>query len=102
MSKNTSSVDTYKDYAACDKDNTLAFGADGKVTFDEGATKCSASDPQISTGTWAFTGTEKKKVILTDSGFAITLDIVSLDASTLKWSYVDAFSNKTVIQTYSK
>jgi hypothetical protein len=98
----TAAVNSYSNYAACEKDNTTAFATDGKVTFDEGATKCAAADPQTTTGTWAFSGTEKKKVILTDSGIAITCDITELTTTSLKWTFTNPFDNKVVVQTYSK
>jgi major membrane immunogen (membrane-anchored lipoprotein) len=43
----------------CQKDNTLTFSATGGTgTLDEGATKCSASDPQTTPFTWSFTNNE--------------------------------------------
>jgi triacylglycerol esterase/lipase EstA (alpha/beta hydrolase family) len=98
----TAGVNTFTTKPACEKDNTFAFATDGKVAFDEGATKCDPTDPQTSTGTWAFSGTEKKKVILTESGFAITCDITELTATSLKWSYTNPFDNKIVAQTFGK
>lgn len=99
----TATVNSYGNYEACEKDNTYAFGTDGKVTIDEGATKCAATDPQTSaTGTWAFSGTEKKKIIVTDSGIAITCDITELTATSLKWTYTNPFDSKVIAQTYSK
>ena len=98
----TGTIDTYKNYGACEKDDTWTFGADGKLTLDEGATKCSASDPQTSVGAWAFSGAEKKKLIITASGFAVTVDIVTLDASTLKWSETDASTKIVTTQTFSR
>ena len=98
----TAGTNSFTTKPACEKDNTFAFATDGKVAFDEGATKCDPLDPQISTGTWAFSGTDKKKVILTESGFAITCDITELTATSLKWTYTNPFDNKIVTQTYGK
>jgi hypothetical protein len=98
----TAGINTYATNLACEKDNTFAFATDGKVTFDEGATKCSAADPQSTTGTWAFSGTEKKKIIITDSGIAITCDISELTATSLKWTYTNPFDNKIITQTFGK
>jgi Lipocalin-like domain len=102
VAETTAGKNTYTAIPACEKDNTYAYAADGKVTFDEGATKCSASDPQSSTGTWAFTG-DKKKIILTDGGFAVTLDIVEMTSTSLIWSYADPSAPANVlIQTFGK
>ncbi len=98
----TAGVNTFSSYDACEKDNTQAFATDGKMTIDEGATKCDPTDPQTTVITWAFSGTEKKKIILTESGVAITFDIVELTATTLKWSYTDPIINKVGVQTFSK
>lgn len=40
---------------ACYKDNVMTFRANGDGTFDEGATKCNAGDPQSTNFTWNFT-----------------------------------------------
>lgn len=39
---------------ACALDNTVTFAANGTGTVDEGATKCSPSDPQTEAITWSF------------------------------------------------
>jgi hypothetical protein len=85
--------------AACVKDNTLALTADGKGTEDEGATKCDPTHDQSTALVWAFTGTDKKTIILTASGIAITCAISELTATTLKWQYTNPFDNKVVIET---
>jgi len=38
----------------CDKDNTITFKSDSTGILNEGATKCSASDPQTTPFTWYF------------------------------------------------
>jgi len=44
---------------SCQKDNILTFSATGGTgTLDEGATKCSAGDPQTNPFTWSFTNNE--------------------------------------------
>jgi hypothetical protein len=44
---------------SCQKDNILTFSATGGTgTLDEGATKCSVSDPQTQNFTWSFTNNE--------------------------------------------
>ncbi len=102
IAETTAGVDTYASQLPCEKDNTIAFAATGVATFDEGALKCSANDLQTETATWAFAGTEKKTLVLTQSGVAITCAITELTTSTLKWQYTNPFDNKVVVSTYSK
>lgn len=98
----TAGVNTYASMAACEKDDLMSFTAAGVTTFDEGATKCDPADPQTETATWAFSGTDKKTLILTQSGIAITCTISELTATTLKWQYTNPFDNKVVVAAYGK
>jgi hypothetical protein len=43
---------------ACTKDNTYLFKKDSTGTMDEGALKCSSSDPQTLPFTWSFTNNQ--------------------------------------------
>ncbi|OWY24950.1 hypothetical protein C7N43_28865 [Sphingobacteriales bacterium UPWRP_1] len=45
-------------YPACTKDDFMTFKDNGQVISDEGATKCSAGDPQTTTQNWTFNSTE--------------------------------------------
>jgi hypothetical protein len=101
IAETTAGVDTYASKLACEKDNTWAFSTDGKISADEGATKCSPTDPQTETLAWAFTGTDKKTAIVTAGGIAITCAISELTTTTLKWQYTNPFDNKVVIETLS-
>lgn len=56
-------VDAYAQLAACDKDDTIEFKADGTTVSDEGATKCDPTDPQQEAGTWTFTQNETHLVV---------------------------------------
>jgi len=38
----------------CDKDNTITFKSDSTGVLNEGATKCSSTDPQTTPFTWYF------------------------------------------------
>jgi hypothetical protein len=73
MSKNEEKVgngawnDDFPNYLACEKDNKFIFKSDNTATLDEGATKCSASDPQTQTIAWAFTDNETKVLLDGDS-----------------------------------
>ncbi|HNP97151.1 MAG TPA: hypothetical protein PKJ63_16035 [Cyclobacteriaceae bacterium] len=64
-------------------DDIYTFSADGTYTFDEGATKEDAGDPQTLTGTWEFLEDETK-IRISYSGITITQDIIELSTSTLK------------------
>jgi hypothetical protein len=94
-------VNTFTTKANCDKDNTWAFTTDGKLTLDEGATKCDPTDPQTETGTWIFTDTEQKKMVIT-AGFALPVDILELTTTTLKMSIANPFApTEITVETFS-
>lgn len=81
----TSTVDDYATSPACERDDFAQFNANKSVTFDEGATKCSSTDPQTTMGTWDF-NSDQTKLTLTDpnlGGLALPFDIVTLNATTL-------------------
>lgn len=79
-------VDVYANLPACKKDNTVEFKTDGTVIADEGATKCSPTDPQEETGTWTFEQNEMHlHVVGTDYSFEA--EIVELTDSVLKVKY---------------
>lgn len=44
--------------STCDLDNTITFKTDSTGTLDEGATRCSTSDPQSTTIKWWFKDNE--------------------------------------------
>lgn len=76
-------VDITSSYAACEKDDVLAFRTNLSFEFNEGATKCSPSDPQIiTTGTWVFT-TNETKINATSGGSTDAIDVNQLDEGTL-------------------
>ncbi|MCB0488751.1 MAG: lipocalin family protein [Cyclobacteriaceae bacterium] len=64
-------------------DDIYTFSADGAYTFDEGASKEDAGDPQTITGTWEFLEDETK-IRISYSGITLTQDIIELSTSTLK------------------
>jgi len=43
---------------SCQTDNILSFNTSGTGTVDEGATKCNAGDPQITSFNWVFQNSE--------------------------------------------
>ncbi len=102
VAETTEGTDSYQNHEECETDNTFEFGTDGKATFDEGATKCDAYAEQTTTGSWSFSGTEKKKVLLTEVNFALEIDLMELTSTTMKWSYVHPVDNTHIIQTFAK
>ena len=46
-------------FQTCELDNTINFSSDSTGVFDEGATKCSVTDPQNTPFTWYFKDGEK-------------------------------------------
>ncbi len=84
-SATVSGVDVTASIPGCQKDNTLAFAANGSGTSDEGATKCSSTDPQSSTFTWSFQNNETTLFISSPilSGGGNTFNIMSLTESEL-------------------
>jgi hypothetical protein len=76
----STSHNEYDSLQACEKDNFMTFGANGKVYSDEGAMKCSSSNPQVdSTTTWALLSDTKMAV--TDGGYTDTLDVAATATS---------------------
>lgn len=97
----TTTEDDFIDMDACDKDDFVLFFTDGKVNFDEGASKCDSMADQTSTGTWAFHDNETK-VVITDNGFTDTANIDELTESVLKisFSYADSLTSYKSERTF--
>jgi hypothetical protein len=72
---------------ACDKDDITKFSADGKATFDEGATKCEVTDPQTTTGSWALNPTETILSITYSPTSTISLTLKTLTSSKMVGTY---------------
>lgn len=69
---------------ACDRDNTLRFAADSTGAYSEGATKCSASDPDSIPFEWYFKN-EDKVINLTGDveNLQGDIDVLTLNDSAL-------------------
>ena len=102
VAETTAGTDSFQNYEECETDNTFAFATDGRAIFDEGTTKCDVTAEQTTIGSWAFSGIEKKKVFLTETNFALEIDIMEINSTTMKWSYVHPIDNTYVIQTFAK
>jgi len=92
----------------CYKDNLLRFETPNVFKYDEGPTKCNATDTQTHTGTWTFNLDETKITTTFTSGgntSSTTYDVLELSDGTLKVSYIDQLGTTTnfvVTDTYSK
>ncbi|MGI4741031.1 MAG: hypothetical protein ACRYG7_38170 [Janthinobacterium lividum] len=90
---------------ACQLDNTYKFNTDKTLVIDEGATKCNTTDPQTTSGTWAFSNTDQTKVTLVVPGsvFNGDFDIKTLSATTLQLNTTQSLSglSYTIDATFS-
>ena len=94
-------VDAYSSKAACEKDNFETYTTAGKYIVDEGATKCSAADPQTDGGDYTLSG-DNKTITLKDPtiGFSLDFTILELTATTFKTQV--NFLGTLTVQTYAK
>lgn len=76
----------YAQLPACLKDDNTVFKTNGTVNFDEGPSKCEPSDPQTTSGTWAFS-TDEKVLSVTTDGETESWNIESLEDKTFKAHY---------------
>jgi hypothetical protein len=74
-------TDQFSTMDACGKDDLTIFNADGTVTNDEGVLKCSASDPQTTSGgTWALSA-DGKTLTMTSTNETMVITIVTLSST---------------------
>ena len=88
----------------CDKDDLYRYKSDNSFSFEEGAIKCSPTDPDIyDTGTWTFSTDETKLILLYKSGDSYATTILELTENTLKVSFEeeDGGVTYTTITTYT-
>jgi len=89
-------TDDWATAQACDKDDRVVFSSNGTYNFNEGSSKCSASDPQIySQGTWILTTNDTKISIFPAGKSQSDMGILQLDESTLKFLQVTVASGRT-------
>ena len=100
-------VDGYAGFPACQKDNFAKFNIDKSAVADEGATKCSGTDPQSKQGTWSF-NTAETQLTTVDStvpagspNSSVTADLLQLTATTLqvRTTNTQTISGVTVVTT---
>ncbi len=68
----------------CTKDDLITFNTDGKLTEDEGPTKCDPDDPQTTNdGTWTLSGDAKTLTILYPDDDPAIATITTLNGTNL-------------------
>ena len=81
-------TDFWQQTPACSKDDLRKFNSDGKITDDEGATKCDPNDPQTTNdGTWVLSSDSKSITISYPNETPTTVEIITIDDSQFKGSY---------------
>ncbi len=92
-------TDWYTQLLPCDKDNVYTFYNNATYKSDEGATKCSPSDPQNKSGNWAFlnSDTQLQLIQLQDT---ILYDMIDLNEQELKMNYSGRDTNN-ILHTYA-
>lgn len=90
-------TDVYGSSPSCFRDNFYTFNANSTTLFDTGATKCSATDPQTTTGTWELLNNYTQLRVTFDSSPAETLEVVELTGFSL---HVRENSGGSTLDTY--
>jgi len=81
------SVDLYAAMPVCKKDDLIFYNSNNSITADEGASKCSLTDPQqFPAGTWSLNDSETV-LTFTSNGSPISADILQLDSMALSFRY---------------
>lgn len=101
------SVSIFDTIPACVKDNFYTFTSDSTVTLDEGATKCDASDPQTTSGSWELLNNNTQlKTLDPLTSESTTVSIVKLNSSSVVLqdtaTYMGMLVNATVTLTNKK
>jgi hypothetical protein len=86
---------------ACSKDDLITFHSDGKIIFDEGATKCVPSDPQTTEGTWTLSGDNKTLTMKEPGEDDIVVTITEISSSMMKGTYTMDEDFGAGTQTYT-
>ena len=82
---------------ACNNDDTYKFNLDKTVIQDAGASKCSSTDPQTQTGTWAFNNDQSKLTIAVPGSLLNgEADVKELTSSTLHIYTTPTISGVTI------
>ncbi len=93
-------VDMFAAMQPCEKDDLIEFLSTGLVTMKEGATKCDPADPDTAPGgAWTLLNSDKQLRII--DGDTTLMDVVELNASSLKVKVVEVDMGVTYTTNYS-
>ena len=97
-------TDLYGQMQACSKDDFIRFETPNVYKEDEGATKCSSSSPQTTTGTWVFNADQTIITTTSQGSTPQSLNIVELTGTSLKVTATEALNgvNYTITATFRK
>jgi hypothetical protein len=101
ISPTSTTTDNYAASPSCERDNFIKFNTNKTAVYDEGATKCSTSDPQTESAAWDF-NSDATKLTLTDpsgSGLAVQEDILELTATTLRLRITSSYTLSGITAT---
>ncbi|MCC2548271.1 DUF5004 domain-containing protein [Hymenobacter sp. BT175] len=80
-------ADIYAQFSRCDQDDFVRFDAVGAYHYDEGRSRCDASTPQTSTGSWRFSANENIiSIVNPNSSFSGDFRLEELSATSLRLS----------------
>ena len=84
-------------FESCDKDDAYKFNSDKTLVVDAGTNKCSSSDPQKETGSWALSsGDQKLTITLPSQVIPLSdVDIKELTTTTLHLSGTQSFNGSS-------
>lgn len=87
-------------YSPCYKDNLMTFKTNGTCVEDEGTVKCSASDPQTTSGTWLW-NTNETILTVTQGTDVTSITIITNDGTTLKGTVTENIGGTNYVFTYT-
>jgi len=95
----------YAQLPDCTKDDLMRFESNGKITDDEGPTKCDPNDPQTTNdGTWILSADNKSVSVKYPDEDAISFEISTLNESTLSgvFTAVEDFGAGPLTYTFTQ
>ncbi|WP_448530035.1 hypothetical protein [Raineya sp.] len=97
-SNSTTVFDLYAITEPCEKDNYLEYKNGGVIVQNEGATKCSPSDPQEETGSYSLSA-DGKTLTITFGGNTTNFEVLELTTTTKKLKTTEVDNNTGITYT---
>ena len=94
-------TDIYAQPPPCDRDDFVRFEKPNVFKRDEGANKCTQSDPQTTTGTWVFNQDQSIVTVTEQGSSAESYNITELTDTSLKFTFSEAFGTPVINYTYT-